>query len=70
MRNTVSQSEPMAGGIVLTVSLKSSSVTHTNWYFSVIAAIDRPISRDRELKLDLCRLSQGSASLYQLRMIR
>jgi hypothetical protein len=38
MRNTVSQSEPMAPEGSLTVVLKNSSATHTNWYLSVISA--------------------------------
>ena len=37
MRNTVSQSELMAPERSLTVALKSSSATHTNWYLSLIA---------------------------------
>jgi hypothetical protein len=39
MRNTVSQSEPMAPERSLTVALKRRSATHTNWYLSLIAAI-------------------------------
>jgi hypothetical protein len=64
MRNTVSQSELMAPERSLTVALKSSSATHTNWYLSLIAAIPPKLVRwlrlsEQNFRVDKWSLCRG-----------